>query len=50
MINVLNMDILQMIMYLVLLLLLAVPLGRYMARVFSGDRTFLDPVLKPLEG
>lgn len=39
-----------MVLFLVLLLLLAVPLGRYMARVFSGERTFLDPVLKPLEG
>lgn len=50
MINVLNMDTLQLVLFLVLLLLLAVPLGRYMARVFSGERTFLDPVLKPLEG
>ncbi|MGI9860213.1 potassium-transporting ATPase subunit KdpA [Moorella naiadis] len=49
MINV-NMDILQLVLFLVLLLLLAVPLGRYMARVFSGERTFLDPVLNPLEG
>ncbi|MEW8958832.1 potassium-transporting ATPase subunit KdpA [Neomoorella humiferrea] len=43
-------DILQIVLYLVLLLLLAVPLGRYMARVFSGERTLFDPVLKPLEG
>lgn len=50
MINVSNMDTLQLVLFLVLLLLLAVPLGRYMARVFSGERTFLDPVLKPLEG
>ncbi|MBA3042915.1 MAG: potassium-transporting ATPase subunit KdpA [Alphaproteobacteria bacterium] len=26
------------------------PLGLYMARVFSGERTFLSPVLAPLEG
>ncbi|MBC7341250.1 MAG: potassium-transporting ATPase subunit KdpA [Clostridia bacterium] len=44
-----NADILQMLLFLVLLLLLAVPLGRYMARVFTGERTWLDPVLKPLE-
>jgi len=27
----------------------SVPLGRYMARVFAGERTFLDPVLRPIE-
>ncbi len=26
------------------------PLGLYMARVFSGERTFLSPVLVPIEG
>jgi len=26
------------------------PLGLYMARVFAGERTFLSPVLAPLEG
>jgi potassium-transporting ATPase potassium-binding subunit len=28
---------------------ISVPLGLYMARVFAGERTFLDPVLRPLE-
>ena len=27
----------------------AVPLGRYMARVYSGERTILSPVLQPIE-
>ena len=27
----------------------SVPLGRYMARVFKGERTWLDPVLGPVE-
>ena len=27
----------------------SIPLGRYMARVFTGQRTWLDPVLGPLE-
>jgi K+-transporting ATPase ATPase A chain len=27
----------------------SVPLGRYMARVFKGERTLLDPVLGPVE-
>jgi K+-transporting ATPase ATPase A chain len=30
-------------------LALALPLGWYMARVFSGTRTFLDPILNPIE-
>ncbi len=42
-------DILQMALYIVVLVLLAFPLGLYMARVFKGERTFLDPVLKPIE-
>ena len=29
---------------------LAVPLGAYMARVWQGERTWLDPVLRPVEG
>ncbi|UNK40543.1 potassium-transporting ATPase subunit KdpA (plasmid) [Shinella sp. H4-D48] len=34
-----------------LAVLLAIkPLGLYMARVFSGERTFLSPVLAPVEG
>ena len=28
---------------------LVVPLGTYMARVFEGERTFLSPVLAPVE-
>src|SRR5579875_4063191 len=33
----------------VLLTALALPLGRYMAAVYSGSRTWLDPVLGPVE-
>ena len=29
--------------------LLAIPLGKYIAQVYVGDRTFLDPVFGPLE-
>ena len=29
---------------------LAIPLGAYLARVWQGGRTWLDPVLKPVEG
>ena len=28
---------------------LAWPLGRYMARVFQGEKTWLDPLMAPLE-
>ena len=27
----------------------SVPLGRYMFHVFAGQRTFLDPILLPIE-
>jgi potassium-transporting ATPase potassium-binding subunit len=39
----------QLIFYLVVLLALAKPLGSFMARVYEGERTFLDPVLRPIE-
>jgi K+-transporting ATPase ATPase A chain len=40
---------LQLIFYFVVLLALAKPLGSFMARVYQGERTFLDPVLRPVE-
>jgi K+-transporting ATPase ATPase A chain len=39
----------QIGLYLAVLLLLVKPLGAHMARVFQGERTFLHPVLRPLE-
>ncbi len=41
--------ILQMALFFGVLLLLTKPLGAYMARVFQGERTFLTPVLRPIE-
>jgi potassium-transporting ATPase potassium-binding subunit len=41
--------ILQIVVYFVVLLALTKPLGSYMARVYEGERTFLHPVLRPLE-
>ena len=38
---------LQILFYLVVLTALVVPLGRFMASVFEGERTFLSPVLRP---
>ena len=39
----------QIAIYFAVLTALVVPLGRYMARVFQGERTFLTPVLGPVE-
>src|SRR5262245_29939890 len=42
-------DLLQFAIYLALLVALAWPLGLYMTRVFKGERTWLSPVLRPVE-
>ena len=39
----------QLLFYLVVLVLLAKPLGAFMARVFQRERTFLDPIFGPVE-
>ena len=41
--------VIQVGIFSVLVTLISVPLGLYMARVFTGERTFLDPVLRPVE-
>jgi len=41
--------ILQIVVFLVLLGLIAKPLGTFMAHVYRGERTFLHPVLRPVE-
>ncbi len=40
---------LQVGLFAVLVTVLSVPIGLYMARVFSNEHTFLDPVLRPVE-
>jgi len=40
---------LQLIFYMVVLIALAKPLGLYMTRVYQGERTFLDPLMRPVE-
>ena len=40
---------LQLIFYLVVLIALAKPLGTYMARIYQGERTLLDPLVRPVE-
>lgn len=41
--------ILQIVVYTVVLVLLAVPLGKYMGKVFSGEKVFLSPIVSPIE-
>jgi K+-transporting ATPase ATPase A chain len=41
--------IIQIGFYFLVLLILTKPLGIYMARVFQGEKTFLRPLLRPLE-
>ena len=39
----------QIFLFFALVLLVTKPLGKFMTRVFSGERTFLDPLLRPIE-
>ena len=39
----------QVLLFLTLILLVTKPLGIFMARVFSREKTFMDPVLRPME-
>ena len=40
---------LQILLFLVLVFLVTKPFGIYMTRVFNREKTFLDPVLRPIE-
>lgn len=40
---------LQIFVFLALIFAVTKPLGVFMSRVFAGERTFLDPVLRPIE-
>ncbi len=39
----------QILLYLALILLVTKPMGVFMTRVFNRERTFLDPVMRPVE-
>src|SRR5258708_34166623 len=41
--------IVQVGLFFIIVTLISVPLGLYMARVFNDERTFLDPILRPIE-
>ena len=39
----------QIALFSVIVILITRPFGGYMTRVFAGERTFLSPVLRPVE-
>src|SRR5580704_4881721 len=39
----------QIVLFFLILLAVTKPLGIFMARVFNGEKTFLDPLLRPIE-
>jgi K+-transporting ATPase ATPase A chain len=39
----------QIVLFLLLIFLVAKPMGIFMARVFNREKTFMDPVLRPIE-
>src|SRR4051794_28142994 len=39
----------QIALYLIIVVVLTKPVGRYMTDVFHGERTLLSPVLRPIE-
>src|SRR5437879_3031955 len=39
----------QILFFLVLIFLVTKPMGTFMTRVFNRERTFLDPILRPIE-
>lgn len=41
--------VIQILFFIIVLVLLAKPLGEFMARVFKGERTFLHPIFGPVE-
>ncbi|MGC9969733.1 MAG: potassium-transporting ATPase subunit KdpA [Bryobacteraceae bacterium] len=44
-----GMGILEIAVFFAIVILLTKPLGLFMARLFQGERTFLDPVMRPVE-
>ena len=38
----------QIALFFLVIIVCVKPLGRYMARVFEGERTFLSPILRPV--
>lgn len=45
-----NGEILQTVLYVVILVALAIPLGKYIEKVMNGEKVFLSRVMEPVEG
>ncbi|MCD1117400.1 potassium-transporting ATPase subunit KdpA [Chryseobacterium turcicum] len=44
-----NTEVLGVVAMFLITLLLAIPFGKYISKVYTGEKTFLDPVFKPIE-
>lgn len=44
-----NEEILQAVLYLVIIIILAIPLGNYIGKVMNGEKVFLSGILEPVE-
>lgn len=44
-----NTELLGVVSIFILTIILAIPVGKYIAKVFTGDKTFLDPIFNPIE-
>lgn len=42
-------DIFFILVFIILAIILAVPIGKYMSRAFTGQKTFMTPVMQPVE-
>lgn len=42
-------DVLLIVLFLLIVTIFAIPLGKYMSNVFTGKRTFITPVIRPIE-
>lgn len=40
---------LQVLVYVIILVILAIPLGKYMGKIFSNEKVFLSPIVRPIE-
>jgi K+-transporting ATPase ATPase A chain len=44
-----NTELLGVISIFIITIVLAIPVGKYIAKVYLGDKTFLDPIFNPIE-
>ncbi|HMK54156.1 MAG TPA: potassium-transporting ATPase subunit KdpA [Methanobacteriaceae archaeon] len=42
-------DLIFLLIFLLITMILAVPIGKYMSRVFTGQKTFMTPLIRPAE-